>query len=400
MDWLILAALVPAVLIPIVLLFGFCGCGRFGSDDGDQPKPIAPTNLHAVLAFTKDGFVLTWTNNDADSEGSRIERRNSADPPGASPKLLDNDNAAAIYLDQKSGLTEGTTFTYQVRSNVTGKGLSDPSNTASSTLPPLPPTDLVATGVDLDQIDLRWKNGSAAANRFQIMHRTPGGAFSKLAVVNGLNYSHKGLAENSTHEYQVSAEVDGFDDSMAKVVESTFSAVAVGKTLAWKTAYSQPLNPAVSLAYAGYCVVQRIDSAHLLQSGQFVRVTLRGLPTADTRVTAATISNAVPVAAAQGWDSASPPLNLAFAGAPTVLITAGQSAVSDKVRFKIAAGSGQDLAIALNFAANSQNIRGAAVAGLRYYAKSAAAEATVQDRSAGYSTVVNQVCCIEKIEVA
>jgi hypothetical protein len=411
MEWLILAVLLPAILIPIVLLFGFCGCGSFeGDSDTSVSAPPAPTNLRAVLAFTKDGFVLTWSNFDAvatdpDITGSQIERQIDPPPPGVKPALLDNDNSAAIYLDtvaMMTGLAEGTTYVYRVRSR-SPNGLSDPSNEARSTLPPNPPTNLAAAGVDLDQINLTWKNGSAHATRFRIMHRVPGGTFTDLDNnVTGLTYQHKGLAENSTHEYQISALVDGYDDSMAKPVESTFSATAVGKTLAWKTAYFQPLNPAVSLAYAGYCVVQRIDAAHLMQSGQFVRVTLRALATADTSLTAVTLSNAVPVTAAQGWDSAGPPMILTFAGSPSVLIKTGLTATSDKIKFKITAGAGQDLVVALNVAAApaSQNIRAAVVTGPRNYYKAAAAEATANPRSAGYKTFLNQVCCIEKIEVA
>lgn len=403
MDWLFLILLVPAVLIPIVLLFGFCGCGSFDSEEAAPvPKvPVPPTNLHAVLAFARDGIVLSWLNNDGDTVGAQVDRRIQPFPAGGTPDLLDNPTVAGIFVDKPvGGLPEGTTIAYLVRSRLSGDTLTNPSNESKATMPPAPPTDLVAKAVDLDQIDLTWKNGSTHAQRFRIMHRAPGGVFAQIGIANKLTFSHTGLAEDSTHEYQVSAIVDGFNDSMAQEVDSAFTATAVAKTLNWKTTYFQPLNPTISFGYAGNCVVQRIDSAHLMQSGQYVRVTLRGLPNAETRLTAVTISNAVPVSAMEGWDSASPPLNLKFAGSPAVSMTNGQTATSEKVKLKITAGSGQDLAIAMNVESNSQNLRGANVTGVRHYFKPNAAEATVQNRPGGYQTVANRACCIETIEVA
>jgi hypothetical protein len=86
MDWLILILGVPAILIPLVLLFGFAGCGTPAgvcTDDADcpvgtqcvdgscfavgepgqpnpPPPPLAPENL-AAIALDDRSVSLTWT---------------------------------------------------------------------------------------------------------------------------------------------------------------------------------------------------------------------------------------------------------------------------------------------------------------------------------------------------
>lgn len=401
MDWMILVPLVPLVVLPIVLLLGFCGCSEFGADTSSSvtTPATAPANLHAVLSASGDGIVLSWLSTDSDTLEFVVERRREDAAPGepaatfvASPNVLVDPIG--------SGLLEGTTYVYTVLTKRFDLSLSGPSNAARCTMPPAPPIAPVATAADLDRIDLKWTNASTRANRFKVLHRAPGGAFAEIAVVNGTTFSHLGLLEGSAHEYQIVAIVSGFDDSNPKDVLSGASVATSGTTLSWKTCFASPLTPPVALGLAGFCVVQRINAASLTQSGQFARVTLRGLPAAVTRLSAVTISSAVPVAQVQAWDSLTPPLSLTFGGSPSVTLQNGQPATSDKVKFKITAGSLPDLAIAFNVAANSQNLLSAAANGLRYYSKAAAAEATAQDRSALYTPTPNQVVCIEKIEVA
>jgi hypothetical protein len=85
MDWFILILGVPAILIPLVLLFGFAGCQLAGLCTGDEdcpgglvcvqgacvdpgvdqpnPSPSPPENL-AAIALDDQSVSLTWTNND------------------------------------------------------------------------------------------------------------------------------------------------------------------------------------------------------------------------------------------------------------------------------------------------------------------------------------------------
>lgn len=400
MDWVILVILVPAVVVPIVLLVGFCGCAEFG-EEAPAPAPSlpsAPVNLHAVLATAGDGIVLSWVGTDSDTKEFVVERRRVGALTGESPAMfVKNVN---IHVDTVvGGLLDGTSYEYTVMTRRHDMSLSGPSNSARCTIPPKAPINLAAKAADLDRIDLIWQKASERADGFRVLRRSTGGVFGEIGSTNQLVFSDKGLPEGTLREYQVIAFVNGWNDSVAAEVRSNPSAPASAVTLSWKTCYMAPLTPAVSLALPGSCLVQRIGAASLTQSGEFVRVTLRGLPTAIARLSAVTISKAVPAVQGQAWDSATPPLSLTFAGAMSVNLQNGDPVTSDKVRFGITAGSLPDLAIAMNVAANSQSLLAAALAGRNYF-KAAALEATVQDRSAGYTTTANQVVCIEKIEVA
>ena len=64
MEWFVLIFLVPLVLVPIVLLCGFAGCGidTVASGTGPAPGVEAPSDLHAK-ATGVDTIELTWQNN-------------------------------------------------------------------------------------------------------------------------------------------------------------------------------------------------------------------------------------------------------------------------------------------------------------------------------------------------
>lgn len=108
MDWLLLILLVPAILVPIVLLFGFSGCSSFDSALADPvAPPLPPTLLHSELTKNRDGIILTWMNNDGNTVTSYIERINES-VPGLFPTPLTTSTPAAIFGDTVgNGLSEG-----------------------------------------------------------------------------------------------------------------------------------------------------------------------------------------------------------------------------------------------------------------------------------------------------
>jgi hypothetical protein len=59
MDWLLLAVLVPLILIPVVLIYGFAGCGKLLVLD-PGPAPMAPENLTGKAASLTQ-IDLAWT---------------------------------------------------------------------------------------------------------------------------------------------------------------------------------------------------------------------------------------------------------------------------------------------------------------------------------------------------
>jgi hypothetical protein len=112
-EWLTLLLLVPAVVVPVVLLVGFAGCDRvFGLQHVDTPPPV-PVVPVIVSAVGKSGTVITLTwvysGSAADFEFERMklpERTRETLPAAASPH--DDDK-------QGQGLEPGTDYLYRVR---------------------------------------------------------------------------------------------------------------------------------------------------------------------------------------------------------------------------------------------------------------------------------------------
>lgn len=125
MDWLVLIVVVPAVLVPLVLLFGFSGCGSFGTDS----KPPAATSLPkpfdlVATAVGETRIDLVWKHPSAGGVTFTVALQG---PTG----LVDNHGATTALTFQSTGLTPGTTYFYRVRASAGGVE-SDPSEPVSA----------------------------------------------------------------------------------------------------------------------------------------------------------------------------------------------------------------------------------------------------------------------------
>jgi hypothetical protein len=143
MDWLILILGVPAILIPLVLLFGFAGCVQTASctEDEDCPvgtqcvdgscvvpsPPLLPPQNLAAIGLDDHSVSLTWINNDFADTRFRIERME--DDGEEFETVLDD--VPSTSVTDTSG-SEGVTYLYRVRALLDGQ-VSAPSNIASAT---------------------------------------------------------------------------------------------------------------------------------------------------------------------------------------------------------------------------------------------------------------------------
>ncbi len=401
MEWFILLVLVPAILVPVVLLYGFAGCGTQLVVDEDTSTAIVPTGLHATVSDLLRGIVLVWTNKEPDParfEVRRTEQRAPLQPP-ATPELLPDVITATVFVDKIAA--PGLTFKYEVRVfNSTG-GASDFSDASNATMFPAPPV-LTAVVKDIDQIDLSWTPPTLA----RVEHRSPPsvGAFVKIHE-GATPFPHKSLTPNSQHEYQAIAFVDGVSDSNPHRVSSLPSAPAQATTRSWEPYLStsaNALNPTGGVNAAGSCIVQRITGVLLTQPKQSIRISLRGVAGQSTKLTNVCISNAVLAGAVQPWDATDAPVDVTFAGMKGVILLNDQIVASDKIRFAVAPG--KDLLIAFDVVAPVPNapqlVQRRTLTGMTAYVKGSAAEASSQDRSQGYNDIDDSVYCIETIEVA
>src|SRR5436309_526149 len=101
MEWLILVLLVPLIIVPIVVLCGFVGCGP-GPVFSDPPPP---SNLSGVADGTSK-INLNWISNTGGANFI-VERA----PPGGSFAPINSNVTGTTFTD--STVTEGTTFLYQ-----------------------------------------------------------------------------------------------------------------------------------------------------------------------------------------------------------------------------------------------------------------------------------------------
>jgi hypothetical protein len=302
MEWLLLFLIVPAVVIPVVLLFGFAGCRQ-------------------ILGF-EDPVLLV------------------AEPkfPRAESIGLNHIRVAWDYL--------------------------------------IPPPEPVTFEVEINSTD-------------------PSGQTIETEITD-LFFQHTGLQEGQTFLYRVRA-VRSSDQRVSNwVPEPPLSATTLSFETVFETTTNPP-SPAAGIAAAGNGVVQRINGAAITRGGTFVKLTLVGLPNQVTQLAAVTISHPVAAGATQPWDSVDPPVAVTFGGA-AVSLQNGVPAVSDIISFPVT--QGEDLLIAFDVSAASQNVLRRGVTGAQAHRRANTAEAATQDRSAGYGTENNLVYCIERIEVA
>ena len=102
MEWVVLLLLVPAILIPVVLLFGFAGCGAFLEVGAATPVIASATPLDPQTVEVR------WTDPNTVPVSFEVERRKGSDAPGEPIALT-----ASPLLD--GALEAGTEYTYRVR---------------------------------------------------------------------------------------------------------------------------------------------------------------------------------------------------------------------------------------------------------------------------------------------
>lgn len=417
MDWLILLLAIPAIIVPTVVLGGFAGCQALVStatcstdedcplgtrcapggscvviDQAAPPPPATPESFSAN-ALSDRAIALAWNSIEPAANDFQIER---APEDGEFAVITPPADLSAIGATDQAGLTEGATFIYRV-SAVVGEDISAPSDTSSATVLPTAPSNLVATAVGIDQIDLSWTNASAVATEFSLEHRAPRGTFTEFFRGTAKAASDLGLAEGSQHEYRAFAIINiGFEDSAAQEVKSAPSATVSAATLAFTPAFTAPPGTLTTdqPGVEGSCLVQRIASALLAAGGTQVRIILRGSTTGSLTLDRITISQVA--AAGDPYDSAT---DLITVDTGVTLAANTPQAVGPAI---YALDPTKDLLIAFDISSTPRegNLRFGTLAGADSFARPSTIEAARQDRTTGYPGVGNNnLYLIERIDV-
>ena len=198
---------------------------------GSPEPPDAPTGLSAT-AVSSTTIDLGWTDNATNEDGFLIQRKLG---PGGTFADLDTVDANQTSYGDDTCDPE-TNYCYQVRAYNTA-GDSAWSNEACDTTPAAPsppaaPTNLSATAVDYDTIDLAWTDNATDEDGFLIQRKLgPGGTFANLDTVgvNQTSYNDNTCDPETNYCYQVRAYNGGGDSAWSnEACDTTPSGPSIG----------------------------------------------------------------------------------------------------------------------------------------------------------------------------
>src|SRR5687768_8806416 len=107
LDWLILVLATPVVIVAVVLLYGFVGCGSFAAEPAPPPTPSQPTkpDQPKKLVATAAGpnvVNVSWEHSAGAGVRFTLERRLE----GSTEKKID-DNLLGNTFPDTTNLKEG-----------------------------------------------------------------------------------------------------------------------------------------------------------------------------------------------------------------------------------------------------------------------------------------------------
>jgi hypothetical protein len=173
---------------------------------------------------------LFWTDNSSNESGFIPERCiGTAAFCDANPSLFvqlppTGPNVTSVV---DMGLTAGTTYAWRVKA-FNAVGSSDYSNTVSATtpLPPPPPTNLTATvnGSKL-QVNLAWKDNATTETGY-VVERCSGDGCTNFGAIaflptNYVKFSDRGVQHTTKYRYRVYAESNAGPSDFSNIAEAT-----------------------------------------------------------------------------------------------------------------------------------------------------------------------------------
>jgi len=178
----------------------------WGSEGFFTPQPEAPAGLTAT-AVSYDQINLSW-NSVSGATTYTVKRLND--------DREFNDITSTSF--ENTGLTESTTYRYQVCANNDGGSSSYSATVSEATdpLPPATPTGLAATVISHDQINLSW-NSVSGADSYTLKR-------NDIVICENITtttHNDTGLTESTTYRYQVCANNDGGSSSYSATVSET-----------------------------------------------------------------------------------------------------------------------------------------------------------------------------------
>jgi fibronectin type 3 domain-containing protein len=177
---------------------GFSAFSNIATETTPSP-PAAPGNLTAT-PISDMRIVLTWADNSNNELSFRIARRVGA---GNLNDIASMPPGSTTFTN--TGLTPGTTYTYQVRAhNLAGFSPYSAPATATTLVPPAAPTNLQAVPTTIaGRVQLTWTDNSSDETGFRVERKTGSGNWIDLRTVGAPSYTDGGLISGQTYFYRV-----------------------------------------------------------------------------------------------------------------------------------------------------------------------------------------------------
>lgn len=162
----------------------------------------APTNLKFTYDSETKG-VLTWKDNSSNESGFVVERKIGEDGGWNDYEWLSSNETSCTI----EGLNQYSIYYFRVRAYRNYGGFEVLSDVlAVSTALPEAPTDITATAVSANQINVRWTDNANNESGYRIMRTTATqGYYSVVGEVDAgvTSYADRGLYPNVTYTYKV-----------------------------------------------------------------------------------------------------------------------------------------------------------------------------------------------------
>jgi hypothetical protein len=168
-EWLLLVLLVPAIVVPVVLLFGFVGCDRVFGLTYVQPPGPAPVIVSAT-GTSLSAIALVWT---IDSTATDIKFTRRKVLPGGQlgpPVTFSFSAAPATHPD--TGLEPATTYEYTANAIFSDGEPSDTSASIQGTTLAAPTFDAAGTGntgSGTDSASATWSHTASGESRVVVV---------------------------------------------------------------------------------------------------------------------------------------------------------------------------------------------------------------------------------------
>jgi dihydrofolate reductase/chitodextrinase len=199
----------------------------------DTTPPTAPANLTAT-AVSGSQVNLTWTasTDNVGVTGYLLERCT-----GASCSTFAQIATPTVTSYSDTGLSSATSYSYRVRATDAASNLSGYSNVASATTTapdtqaPTAPSNLTATAISGNQINLAWTASTDNVGvTGYLLERCTGAScstFAQIATPAATSYSDTGLIASTSYSYRVRATDAASNlSAYSNVASATTSAVS------------------------------------------------------------------------------------------------------------------------------------------------------------------------------